>query len=402
MSTALWMAAGVLVGLLGAGAIAWYLQRRLIAAESARIEQIRAEEEARRQQLFESVRREFAELSRQALSANADDFLKLAQTRFEHQTATAEQTLETKKKLIDARLEELNARVQRLDMLLQTVDKQRAESHASLRAELDRATKATNLLQETTAQLRAALANPQRRGRWGERMAEDVLRLAGFTDGVNYFKQQAASGNRPDFTFPLPGGRKVHMDVKFPLANYLKMLDAGDDAARNGFRAAFLRDVRNRVKEVTTRDYIDPASGTVDYVLVFIPNEQIYGFIHQHDAALLDDALKQKVVLCSPLTLYAVLAVIRQAIENFRLQESSREILNLLADFRKQWGKYVEAMEKLGRRLEDAMKDYGELTGTRTRQLDRQLDKIDALQSAAASRESIPLLPDSDRANDER
>ena len=116
-------------------------------------------------------------------------------------------------------------------------------------------------------------------------------------------------------------------------------------------------------------------------MLVFIPNEQLYGFIHENDPELLEYALGKKVVLCSPLTLYAILSVIRQAAENFRLEQASREILSLLGTFKKEWGKYVEGMDKMGRRLEDAMKQYEELTTTRTRQLERQLDKIDNLRS---------------------
>jgi DNA recombination protein RmuC len=309
--------------------------------------------------------------------------LRLAATRFEQQRVQADQTLESKKKLIDAKLEEMSGSLQRVNNLLQEVNKQRAESHASLKTELERATQATNRLHDTTAQLREALANPQRRGQWGERMAEDVLRLAGFIEGVNYFKQQSdGAGNRPDFTFPLPDNRKVNMDVKFPLANYLRMLESEDELQRASLRSAFLRDMRSRVKEVTTRDYIDPAGGTVDYVLVFIPNEQIYSFIHEHDATLLDEALRNRVVLCSPLTLYAILAVIRQAAENFRLEQGSRQILQLLGEFKKQWTRYCESMETMGKRLEAAMKEYGELTGVRTRQLDRQLDKIDDLRAA--------------------
>ena len=87
-------------------------------------------------------------------------------------------------------------------------------------------------------------------------------------------------------------------------------------------------------------------------------------------------------MLCSPLTLYAILAVIRQGIETFRSAQNSRQILELLAEFRKQWGKYVEVVDAMGRRLDEAMKKYQELVGVRTRQLERQLDKIDDLQSA--------------------
>lgn len=332
---------------------------------------------------LEQLKAAFAALSREALSGNAEDFLTLAKTRLERQTVEGEQHLDEKKKLIDARLSEMAKTLGDLNKQIQSVERHRAESHGALKGQLEKATQATNRLHETTAQLREALANPQRRGQWGERMAEDVLRLAGFIEGVNYTKQQQlADGTRPDFTFPLPGDRRVHMDVKFPLANYLKVLDATDDVNRQACTSQFLKDVRQRVKEVTTRSYIDPAAGTVDYVLVFIPNEQVYGFIHEHDHNLLDDAMRQKVVLCSPLTLYAILAVIRQSVDNFHLEQGARQILDLLAAFNKHWGKYVESMETLGRRLDAARKDYDELVGVRTRQLDRQLDKIDDLRAA--------------------
>ena len=343
--------------------------------------------------LVEQLETAFGSLSRQALSQNTDDFLKLARTKLDKQTAEAEQTLDTKKRLIDARLQEMDTKLHTLNDLIQSVEKQRAEAHGSLKGQIEKATQATNRLHDTTAQLREALANPQRRGQWGERMAEDVLRLAGLIEGINYDKQQVlGDGTRPDFTFRLPGDRKLHMDVKFPLANYLKTLDATDDATREACTRQFLRDVRSRIREVTTRSYIDPSSGTVDYVLVFIPNEQVYGFIHEHDGSLLDDSMKSKVVLCSPMTLYAIVAVIHQSVENFRLDQGSKQILDLLAGFRKQWGKYVEGMDAMGKRLDDAVEKYRDLVGVRTRQLERQLDKIDDLQAA---REALPAPAES-------
>jgi len=241
--------------------------------------------------------------------------------------------------------------------------------------------------------LREALANPQRRGQWGERMAEDVLRLAGFVEGINYEKQkQLQDGGKPDFAFFLPDSKRVNMDVKFPLDNYLRVLDATDAVARDNATSKFLRDVRHRIKEVTSRVYIDPSAGTVDYMLVFIPNEQIYGFIHEHDPELLDDALRQKVVLCSPLTLYAILAVIRQSLDNFRFEQNSRRILQLLADFKKQWSKFTGVMKKMGDKLEDASKAYRELEGTRTKVLERQLEKIDDVRSYQGSQPTDDIL----------
>ncbi len=340
----------------------------------------------------EQLKTAFAALSRDALSSNTDDFLKLAETRLDKQTADGQKSLEEKKKLIDTQLQEMRTRLTELNTAVQGAEKRWTKDHGSLTSQLEQHTEAAKLLRETTGQLREALANPQRRGQWGERMAEDVLRLVGFVEGINYIKQQQiAGGTRPDFTFMLPRDQKVHMDVKFPLDNYLKMLDAQDDQARAVRGAQFLKDVRSKIKDVTTRDYINVVDGTVDYVLVFIPNEQVYGFIHERDNRLLDDAMRSKVVLCSPMTLYAILAVIRQAFENFQMEQSSRQILDLLAEFKKQWGKYVEGMDKMGERLGAAMKEYESLVGVRTRQLDRQLDKIEDLR---ADREEgdAPLL----------
>ena len=86
----------------------------------------------------------------------------------------------------------------------------------------------------------------------------------------------------------------------------------------------------------------------MDYLLVFIPNESVYAFIHEHDPELVDFALAQKVVLCSPFTLFPVLAVIRQAMDNFMVDQTSAEILRCLGAFTDQWEKLAEAIDKVG------------------------------------------------------
>ena len=94
-------------------------------------------------------------------------------------------------------------------------------------------------------------------------MAEDVLRLAGFTENVNYRKQAQLGGadagvtGRPDFTFDLPKGHVLHMDVKFPLSSYLRYLEARTDVERAEHLKTFLRDVRTRVRELSKRNYSD-------------------------------------------------------------------------------------------------------------------------------------------------
>jgi DNA recombination protein RmuC len=178
------------------------------------------------------------------------------------------------------------------------------------------------------------------------------------------------------------------MDVKFPLASYQRYVDAATDAERERTAKDFLRDVKQRITEVTTREYIDPATGTLDYTLVFIPNEQVYGFIQEQDPSVIDYALENRVVICSPLTLFAVLAVIRQAMENFRLAKRTDEILSVLGSFNKQWEAYKRQMSKLGNAIASTQRNYEELEGKRTRALDRQVKKVEDLRSKGGALEA--------------
>lgn len=358
------LAAGVLLG----AALAYWLNR------------VRAQEVERiRQELVESSKTEFTALSLDALKQASDQFLNLAKESLSTQTEKGEQQLEGKKALIDQTLHSIQGELQKVQDVVTQLEKDRENKFGELASQLQHAAHQTERLQTTTSQLQAALANSHARGQWGERMAEDVLRVAGFIEGVNYQKQKALKDSRPDYTFLLPRGLKVHMDVKFPLANYLAYLEADTSTEQEKARHRFLKDVRSRVKEVTGREYISREDNTVDYMIVFIPNEQVFAFIGEHDRGLWEESLRQKVILCSPMTLFSILAVIRQAVDNFYLEQRATQILEILGELRKQWTLFTATFDKMGERLQAAQKEYESLTTTRQRQLEKQLARVDEL-----------------------
>jgi DNA recombination protein RmuC len=340
---------------------------------------------------------------RQVLEDDRDAFVQAATDRFlTHnreallaERELADRDLEGKKSLIDQQLASMAAKLEDVSKQMQDVEAQRAHSFGQLSEQLTRQDDGLADLLHTTQSLREALSSTKARGQWGERMAEDVLQLAGFVENVNYRKQRALEGGSgiPDFTFFLPNQLLLHMDVKFPLSNYLRYCEAGSDLDRKRYRDDFLKDVRARVRELSGRDYVDAGGGTVDFVLLFIPNEQLYAFIHEQDDAILDDALRQGVVFCSPLTLFVVLALIRQMVENFRLARTSNEILGLLGHFLDQWGKFKGQMEKVGQRIDAAHKEYTTLSGTRANALERPLRKIDEMRTRDIQ---LELVDDSD------
>jgi DNA recombination protein RmuC len=300
------------------------------------------------------------------------------------QLAAGDRSAGSRDESLGRQLAEVASRLDRVTGVVADLRADRAGQHGELLERVTEATRVTEALRTTADSLERALASPQARGQWGERMADDVLRAAGFLEGVNYRKQLTLpTGTRPDITFLLPDERLLHMDVKFPLAGYLRWSEATSERARADALAGFLRDVRARVRELARAGYTDES--TVGFTLAFIPNEAVYGFIHAHDQALADEAMAQRVVLCSPFTLFAVLGVIRQAADAVAVRRGADEVLEILAGFAKQWDQFTERLDALGRNLQTTSNAYEQLNGPRRRQLERQLDKVDAVRRSRAS-----------------
>ena len=238
-------------------------------------------------------------------------------------------------------------------------------------------------LAQQTSNLNNVLSSSQARGQWGERMAEDLLHAAGLIEGINYEKQDTiAGGGRPDYTFLMPPNRVLYMDVKFPMDSYTKCMTTTDTALREVAKREFIIAARARVTELQKRDYVvSTTQHSLDYVLLFVPNESITGFIHEADPTLIDWALERKVVLCSPLTLYAFLVVVRQATESFHTEETAAQIMQMMGKFRKQWENYVKSLEKVKRSFDNMQEELDDLTvGKRFKGLNRETKKIDELR----------------------
>lgn len=224
-------------------------------------------------------------------------------------------------------------------------------------------TAVAGLAQQTQA-LNKVLSSAQGRGSWGEKMLEDILMQSGFQRGINYeMQEKLGDGGKPDYTFFLPPDRVLYLDSKFPMENYLKYFEAQDDNTRKILKDAFIKNVEDRVKELEKRDYVQQSgANAIDYVLLFIPNEGVLSFIQQHKPSLVDEAVAKRVVLCSPLTLYAFLGVVRQATASFAMEQNANEVLRLLTNFGKAWGNYVKNLKDIARHFETMQKKLKAVT----------------------------------------
>ena len=386
-------AAGLALGLALAALIGlWRRRTAEVIGERIR-EQTERSQQEQIQTLLQHMADQFNSLSLQALNQSTSQLVEIAKNQLGAQQTQNTQEFDSKKRLIDQQLNQMGATLEQVRTLMTDVQAQSGEKLSALTSEIRNTADQTKRLTDTTNSLRETLANSRARGAWGERMAEDVLQAAGLLPDIHYTKQTTtAAGTRPDFTFKLPRDLVLNMDVKFPLDNYLRAMEADSDATQEELEKQFLRDVRSHVKAVTTREYIDPEANTVDCVLLFIPLEQVYGYILQRDRTLLESSLESHVVLCSPFSLFGVLSVIRQAAEMFTLQQTAGEMLALLGAFSKEWTRYADALNKLETNFQRLTNDFDALTGTRRRAMERQLDKLDALRTQQALTTAEPSM----------
>ena len=315
-----------------------------------------------------------------------DLVLELAADKLGDTVSAGTRELDVRSHAFTSQVADVKSELSRLDRLVTDLRSSSAEQHGTLVENLRQVTATNASLAAHTDALRQALASPKQRGQWGERMADDVLAAAGMVEGVNFRRQTAIEGGTiPDFRFLLPHDLELRMDVKFPIDNYLRVLEADADEERARYTKAFVADVRSRVRELSGRGYVDPRD-TVDCMLLFIPNEAVYSFLHDADPAILDVALGHKVVLCSPATLFAVLAVVRQSVEQFRLERTSDEILRCLGGVTEEWAKFTTTLDKVGKQLDTLNRSVSdELNGTRRRVFEQKLGEIDRLRDAQAT-----------------
>lgn len=334
----------------------------------------------------------FLTLSSQVMKNNNEEFLLLAQQKLENEQNKAASGLELKQKEISFIVQQLEKRLADYERLVRSFEKERDTKYGSLEEQLRGSVEVTAKLQQTTDKLSSILGNVKLRGQWGERMAEDILRYAGLQENVHYKKDtaQTSTGTRPDYTFLLPDGHKVNMDVKFPLDKYLKLQNIVNSEERKNITIDFLRDVKNRIKEIKGREYINHNEQTLNYVILFIPNEQVYGFINDAEPGLIDQALEQRVILCSPYTLYAVLAIVRQAFDNFYFARATQDIIKVIEEFTKTYEKFQKRFAELGVNITKTRETYDKISNQSYKMLNSKLRKIEQFRQGDVSEDLGP------------
>lgn len=263
---------------------------------------------------------------------------------------------------------------------IRSLEQDRVKKFSEITTTLEQHRKLADELRISTQQLASVLSNNQMRGSWGERIIEDVMRSNGLVEGVHYAKQTKLTDTtlKPDITLLLPNDRNVPVDVKFPYAEIQKMATAETKEAKEAHLKQFAVDLRARVKKVAA--YISPEYHTLDYAILFVPNEMVFSFINQRFPDIADEAIAQRVIIVSPFTFLIVARTIIESYRNFMMEDKLRDIVRYVGEFTDEWGKFQEEFLKFGRSIEGLKSGYESLTTTRTKQMAKKVQKIESYQ----------------------
>ena len=261
---------------------------------------------------------------------------------------------------------------------LQRAEKERVGQYSSLKTAFDEYKVITSDLKKSTDSLKNILSNNQLRGSWGEEVAENLLQLVGFVKGEQYtvHTNQEFSSTHPDFTINMPDGTKVNVDVKFPYQALRKYVETDSESEKESYRKQFISDVRAKIKEITTRDYINTEENTVDFVVLFVPNEMIFSFIYDELNDVWNEAMQKKVIMAGPFSFTAILRTIYMAYRTFSTAQNIQDVLKNIRIFEEEYEKYGTELEKLGDRIAAVSKQYNTVSETRTRKLSRIVERL--------------------------
>jgi len=288
--------------------------------------------------------------------------------------------LENKQKVIEKLVTNLQKDLKVRQEEIRSLEKDRTQKFGEINQALEQHKEMTHDLKISTEQLAKVLSNNQERGAWGERIIEDLLQANGLVEGKHYLRQNIQGKNRPDITLLLPNERNVPVDVKFPYSEIQKMANSNNKSDRASHLKKFNSDVKMKIDKVAT--YINPAYQTLDYAILFVPNEMVFSFINKKMPDLIDRAIAKKVLIVSPFTFLVVAGTIRESYRNFMIGDKLKKVVIYVEEFVNEWEKFKNKFDKYGRSLTTLQKDYEDITGTRIKAMERRITKIDDVRQS--------------------
>jgi DNA recombination protein RmuC len=282
---------------------------------------------------------------------------------------------ESAKRFFDAQAKTLEEQTKNILMPFQNQVKNLSESVTTLRDSytnerglMEGLTQQITTLQHSTTSLSNALKSPTARGSWGENQLRNVIQLAGMEPYCDYVEQftggEAERQQRPDVVVRLPNGASLVVDSKAPLSAYLRMQEATDTATKEIELKNHVKAIAEHAKTLAAKKYWEQFPAAPDFVIMFIPGESFVSDALRAAPNLLEESMRSRVLIASPVNLLAVLLAVAKGWQAHSVAEHAERVAKLGNDLYDRVGTVLEKVNKMGNGLKSANSAYNDMVGS--------------------------------------
>ncbi|MEW6447207.1 MAG: DNA recombination protein RmuC [Bacillota bacterium] len=333
----------------------------------------------------------FNALAGSALKSNNQAFLELAREALQAVLAEAKGDLVQRQQAVEAMVRPLGEALKQYDEAARKMEVARSQAYADLKSHLEQLGKAQQLLQTETQKLVTALRTPRARGRWGEITLQRVVEMAGLSQYCDFNTQlthETEEGRRrPDLVVNLPNGRKIVVDAKTPLDAYLDAVEAAEDNLRKDALLRHAQAVRASVAGLSTKEYQSQFPTGIDFVVLFLPGEPFFAAAVEHDPSLIEDAIRRRVLLATPITLVALLKAVAYGWQQHQATENATRVIEAGRQLFERACIFADHLAGIRKGLLNAVNSYNDAVGSWQSRLVPGARRLRELGAAPAQKE---------------
>lgn len=323
--------------------------------------------------------------SEERFKALADAALLKSQQQF---VQIADETLKKHKEGAEGELGKMLAPIQesfgQFQKKVDEIKKMSAEDRAKLEEQIRGVSESVRKTESAAGKLASALSTTRHGGRWGEETLRNVLEMSGLSPYADFTEQTSSDTDkgkiRPDVIIRMPGGRHLVIDSKVSLDDYLAASSEQDPGRKAQFLANHAQKVRAHVSTLGRKDYWKGISESVDFVAMFMPGENFYAAVLEHDREIFDFAAKNSVIIVTPSTLIALAKAVAYGWRQEQAALNAQQAVELGRELYQRLAKMTEHMGKVGQGLDKAIGSYNDMVGSYDRKVVPQLRRFEELQ----------------------
>lgn len=411
-SNIVYIAGGLVLGFL----LGWLLQQLRLAnrfnalmIENTRLQKD-LESDAEKMKWLEltqdKLKETFKALSADMLNINSSQFLQQAREKLGEVLELQKRDWGLQKEEFKSLVDPLGKNLDELDKQIRQIEQKREGAYQTLINQVTQMGTSYQDLQKTTINLTQALKSTTVRGRWGEVQLRRIAELAGMVSYVDFNEQVTVEEGRPDMIIHLPKEGLIPVDSKAPMNAYLEAQEMTDEDSRGKKLDEHAKSMRNHMKSLSQKAYWSQFTRSPEFVVMVVPYDPGLTAAFERDGTLLEDALQNKVLIVSPVSLLALLKVVAYGWMQLQLAENAQKIAEQGKELYSRFVTFAGHLSEMGKRLNSTVHSYNKAVGSlesrilpsvqRLKEMGAGSGEMPVVEQIESQSRELPLRPDNE------